>query len=332
MTRKYHQPSSSNQIFSSVLKKSFYDYLQYLTTFGYRSETPRPTLAAFEQYLIEQNVRRWRDVTSEIIQQWQSWMGPTSEYQTRYRLVMLDGFFRFLLGQEAIQSSPMPEIPPYHRHSKPPYVFSREDIKRLLNAAARLPDHHKMPYRGPTYRMVFLLLYTLGLRISEALNLRIRDIDFVEDSITIVNTKFNKGRVLPFGPNIKAVLTKYLNEHPLLVFAVNDAYIFQTASENVPHLYKQTCYDTLTKITKKLGIVNSAETRFPNLHSLRHSFAVHRMERWLREQIDIGLKLPLLSAFMGHVNIEATQIYLSMTPERLRLIGERFEDAYGKEG
>jgi len=61
----------------------------------------------------------------------------------------------------------------------------------------------------------------------------------------------------------------------------------------------------------------------------RHSFAVHRVERWHREGTDLGTRLPLLSAFMGHADVADTQVYLTMTPERLRLAGERFEREYG---
>ena len=57
---------------------------------------------------------------------------------------------------------------------------------------------------------------------------------------------------------------------------------------------------------------------------------MHRIERWHRERADLGAKLPLLSAFMGHVDIGSTQLYLTMTPERLRLIGDAFELAFGK--
>jgi integrase len=95
---------------------------------------------------------------------------------------------------------------------------------------------------------------------------------------------------------------------------------------------QDSAYRTLQKIVGHLGLTTPAEVRPPNLHSFRHSFAVHRVEQWLRECARVEAKLPLLSAFMGHVDAAATQAYLTMTPERLGLIGDRFEAAVGKEG
>ena len=80
----------------------------------------------------------------------------------------------------------------------------------------------------------------------------------------------------------------------------------------------------------QLGVKVPVETRLPSLHSFRHSFAVHRVEQWLQEGTNVDTKLPLLSAFLGHVDAAATQIYLTMTPHRLELIGERFEAAAGR--
>jgi site-specific recombinase XerD len=86
---------------------------------------------------------------------------------------------------------------------------------------------------------------------------------------------------------------------------------------------------TIEKIVAALGIVAPPETRRPGLHSFRHSFAVHRVERWHREGADLSVKLPLLSAFLGHRDLASTQVYLTMTPERLRLVGESFERMFG---
>ena len=88
---------------------------------------------------------------------------------------------------------------------------------------------------------------------------------------------------------------------------------------------------TIEKLISEVGIVAPPETQRPRLHSFRHSFAVHRVERWHREGADLGVKLPLLSAFLGHRDLASTQVYLTMTPERLRLVGEAFERMFGVE-
>ena len=243
--------------------------------------------------------------------------------------MVLRGYFNYLLARGDITSSPMPELPGCRRRSRPPYIFRREEISAILTVAAELPDDRLLPYRGATYRTVFLMLYTLGLRIGEALGLRLRDLDFVESSVTIVDTKFNKGRVLPMGPKMAAALEDYIDQHPLLKSRGKDAFLFPSDSHRTPHLQTNSCFCLLKRLAGQLGISAPPETRFPNLHSFRHSFAVHRVERWYREGTDLAAKLPLLSAFMGHADVADTQVYLTMTPERLRLANERFEREYG---
>ena len=316
--------------FSGALASHFTDYLDHVNALGRSPRNKNWLMKSFERYLRQHNINDLKQIDASVVTAWNDWLGQTSEHQKHFRLVGLKNFFDFLFGQQRILVSPIPQLPPTRRRrSLPPFIFSREEIKSILTAAEKLPDHRSMPHRGATYKMVFLFLYTLGLRISEALNLRLADIDFVQDSVTIRNTKFHKGRVLPFGPRFKSALQHYITEHPLLIKASAKDFLFPTQSYRTPRLVKDTCYLTLRRILRELSISPSATTRLPGLHSFRHCFAVHRLENWMREGKDVGTKLPLLSAFLGHVDVAATQVYLTMTPERLAMLGERFEKAFG---
>jgi len=315
--------------FSGALAFHFTDYLDHVGALGKSLRLKICHLKSFERYLRQHNIHDLKQIDASVITAWNDRAGQTSESQKRRKLVCLKKFFDFLLGQKRILVSPIPPIPPYNNRYPLPYVFSREEIRKILAAAEKLPDHLSMPYRGPTYRMVFLSLYTFGLRISEALNLKLADIDFVQDSITVRDTKFYKGRVLPFGPRFKSTLQRYINGHPLLIKTSPEDFLFPTRSSRTLRLDKASCYRNLNLIIKEMSITPPAATSAPNLHSFRHSFAVHRLENWMREGADIGVKLPLLSAFLGHVDVVSTQVYLTMTPERLAMLGKRFEKAFG---
>lgn len=316
--------------FSGELEHHFLDLLEYEKALGKSHQSQSWCLESFERYLRLRNIADLNQIDSSLVAEWNNWHGQTSDYQKRARLVRLKQFFDFLLDQERIKTSPIPQLPPHRRRSLRPYIFSREEVKSILDAAENLPDHHLMPRRGPTYRMVFLMLYALGLRASEALKLRLEDIDFVQDTLTIHHTKFHKGRVLPFGPRFKAALQRHIKDHPLLRKVPATTFLFPTHSHRTPRLMRDSCYRTLRHILEELDIKAPAETLAPSPHSFRHSFAVHRVEKWMRDGYDVGIKLPLLSAFLGHIDVAATQIYLTMTPERLMLLGNLFEKAFGK--
>lgn len=317
--------------FSGPLGPSCLAYLDFLAALGKRSVNHRCYLMCFERVLRQHNVTTWSQVDQAFITTYLQERKIPSAFQHRCWLLVLEDFFRFLIDRGEVTCSPVPPPGPHRRRSLPPRIFSNDEVRSILAEAGKLPDHRLMPFRGQTYRMLFLTLYTLGLRISEALNLRLGDLDFTQHSLTIGQTKFYKGRVLPFGPRYEAALHAYIDANPLLRIGGRDAFLFPTDSQRTPHLVKSTTLRVFHKIVDQLGITTPMETRPPNLHSFRHSFAVHWMERWLRAGADVQAKLPLLSAFLGHGNVAATQVYLTMTPERLSLICKRFEDSVRKE-
>ncbi len=317
--------------FSGPLGASCLAYLDFLSSLGRRCANHRYDLIAFERFLRRSNLNAWPQVRRPHVEQWVRERKPASDYRRRCWLLVVEDLFRFLVNRGEVGTSPVPPPGPHRRRSLQPRIFSRNEIQSILEEADKQPDHRLMPFRGQTYRMYFLTLYTLGLRGGEAINLRLGDLDFVQHSLTIGQTKFYKGRVLPIGPRFESALRRYMDEHPLLRGCGRNAFLFPTDSHRTSHLAKDSAFRMLRKIVGRLGITTPPETRPPCLHSFRHSFAVHWMEQWLREGADVQTKLPLLSAFLGHVDAAATQVYLTMTPSRLELIGKRFENSVRKE-
>ena len=320
----------ANYPFSGALGPAFLAYFDFLAALGKQYVNHRVYLTSFERFLRENNVSDWEQVDRIFIEEWLRKRKPASGYQRRCLLLVLKDLFQFLVNRGDLKYSPVPPPGQHRRRSLSPYVFSLAEVRAILDEAGKLHDHRLMPFRGRTYRMLFLTLYTLGLRISEALNLRLGDIDFTQHCLTIGQTKFYKGRVLPFGPRFEVTIREYMNIHPMLRNGERNTFLFPTDTERTPRLMGDSAIKTLRRIVNQLGTITPLETRNPNLHSFRHSFAVHRVEQWLREGINVDSKLPLLSAFLGHVDAAATQVYLTMTPQRLALIGELFETAVGR--
>lgn len=319
----------ANVPFTGPFGEQFRRHLEHRRALGIDEGSHEVYLASFERFLRDRKVTDLAAVSWETVDDWHRWIGQTSEHNHRYRSLVLGKFFDFLVDHSVLVRSPVPELLPHARRRTAPRIYTHDEVRRILDAAAALPAHRLLPHRGPTYRLFFLLLYALGLRRTEALNVRLNDIDFEQRSLTIRDGKFHKGRVLPFGPNLGAQLQQYIEENPLLRGAARDAFLFPTASHRTPRLSSKAVDMTLASLLDELKIEARQETRPPGHHAFRHSFAVHRLERWHRDGADIAVKLPLLSAFLGHVDLASTQVYLTMTPERLRLVGESFERAFG---
>lgn len=176
-------------------------------------------------------------------------------------------------------------------------------------------------------RTVFLLLYGAGLRRQEALNLEWADVDWNASLLTIRRTKFLKTRLVPFGPQLGRVLAAYKQAQVRKMAGP----IFTTRTG--VRIDPQVIQKYFRFICKRAKVFRTDSTRFqPRLHDLRHTFAVHRLISWYRQGADVQKLLPQLSTYLGHVCIEHTQVYLTMTPPLLNEAGKRFGQYAGQEG
>jgi integrase len=204
-----------------------------------------------------------------------------------------------------------------------PFLFDPAQARRLLNAAAALPDGPRAPARGPTYHAIFALCYGLGLRAGEACGLRLGDVDAGRSLLIVRGGKFGKHRLVPHGPRIAALVAGQVARRaragemnaqaPLFTFDGRRSVHPGTASQAFHHLV------TALELPVPDGVSP------PRLHDLRHSFAVGCLLRWYREGTDPSARLCQLSTFMGHVEPRSTSVYLTMTPPLLAEASRRFE-------
>ena len=235
----------------------------------------------------------------------------------------LAGFYRYAIARGYAIRSPLPDrvpMPP----SAPPYIYSREELQRLFDC---IDNCRRTPvqFDADTFRMLLLLLYGAGLRIGEARHLSLADVDLATAILTVRDTKFYKSRLVPVGPQLANALKIYaaLRANRPTPEGRDSAFL---ANRDGTPVAKGTVHYAFAKLRRTAGIhgTNGAR-RSPCLHSLRHTFAVHRLTDWYRQGADVQRLLPRLSTYLGHASVEGTQVYLSMTPELLQQASLRFE-------
>jgi len=160
-----------------------------------------------------------------------------------------------------------------------------------------------------------------GLRICEALGLTVDDVDLDDSILTIRSTKFGKSRLVPLHTTTLEVLVDYR--------ACREQFL---VGRQVPHWFvnshgERLGYDCVLHAFHRLtaGLPSQPGRSRPRLHDLRHRFALSTIIHWYRDGQDVQRRLPVLSAFLGHVQVSDTYWYLSACPELLGAAKERLE-------
>jgi len=250
--------------------------------------------------------------------------GPITRYW-HLKHGTLRGFFKYAVTRGYLFTSPLPATVPKPPARFVPHIYSREELRRLLDGTASYQKHKTRIVMEPhTFRAILLLLYGAALRVSEALSLNLADVDLEEAVIVIRDTKFYKTRLVPLGNDLNAVMTKYVKQRKRDGhLQSNNAPFFVTRlGARIPSRLLRHAFQRL-RIHSGVHRQDNPQCQ-PRLHDLRHAAAVHRLTAWYREGKDVQRLLPLLSTYLGHVDIASTQLYLTMTPELLHEASQRF--------
>jgi integrase/recombinase XerD len=263
------------------------------------------------------------DVRTEQVDAFLAGTGPITGYwHTKYRALF--GFYSYALSRGHVTKIPLPAQRPKPAPPFVPYVYSREELRRLLDAAGCY-QRGESSLDPVTFRTILLLLYGTGLRDGEVIRLDRADVDLDNGLLTVRLTKFHKSRLVPFGPQVCQVLTEYADSHPAPIARPGEGDPFFTARQGT-RIVQNTLQAHFRRVRAQAGIRRSGGPRSqPRLHDLRHAFAVHRLTSWYQQGADVQKLLPQLSVYLGHAHLADTQAYLSMTPELLREASARFE-------
>lgn len=298
-------------------------YLSYRTTLGWRCNLESGYLGSFGRFIgADADIA---DVSIKRVQAFLAGTGPvTSTWHTKH--TTLRSFYRYAVSRGYVAACPLPTAVPKRPPRFVPYIYSHEELRRLLRAADSVRRRSDCCLKPITMRTIILLLYGAGLRLQEALDLNGTNVDLDGSLLTIHQSKFSKTRLVPIGPQLRQALTLY----PRAQAGEKDAAFFTTRAS--ARIRKEVVQEYFRILCRSARICrNGGAGEQPRLHDLRHTFAVHRLTSWYQHGADVQKLLPHLSTYLGHVDIGSTQVYLTMPPELLNEAGNRFE-RYAVEG
>lgn len=309
--------------FKSILADDIQRFLNYKRALGRRFENEEKTLRIFDLYLVDQEVEHINGVTPEFIDRFLASRHRVRARSYNHLLCTVRRLFDWMKNQDHITESPVHARPRRETSPRIPFIFDLPTARRLLEMARHLPDNSRAQRRGDIYHTIFAILYGLGLRVGEVCHLRFGDLDLDRQLLEIRATKFNKNRLVPFGPRMEMTLRKYLDSRDSRNQFASDTPVFSFT--NQLEIHPGTVSQTFHHLVPKLRIELPIGVSPPRLHDLRHSFAVGTLLRWYRDGVDPGAGLLALATFLGHVDVSSTATYLRITKPLLREANRRFE-------
>lgn len=260
-------------------------------------------------------------VRTRTVLEWAAQAPSRSQCRERLHVVR-----RFALHMQAEHEGY--EIPPagafgsLSRQRRMPCVYTAEDVQRLLQAAAQLTPRTSL--RPKTYVALLSLLFSTGLRISEALALDLDDI--TPDGLVVRQTKFHKSRLVPLHPTANTGLAHYVAQRRSV--RGSDASLFVSLWGT--RLSYSTARNTFVQIARAAGLRRGPGTPGPRLHDARHTFAVRALEASGGDDSEIARHVLALSTYLGHAHPSDTYWYLHATPVLLQRIADTAENLFQK--
>lgn len=200
------------------------------------------------------------------------------------------------------------EVPPRHlfgpsKEPYPPFIYSAEQISKLLVAAGRLPGK----LRPHTYQTLLALLACTGLRVSEALRLKVAEVDLQQGLLQVREGKFGQSRWVPLHPSALRPLQAYQRQRQRY-FPLADHFF---TSESGARLAYSTVHLVFSRLRQKIDHAG----RLPRIHDLRHTHACRVLQRWQASRRGAGNRALILSRYLGHLHLRDTYWYLHALPE-----------------
>ncbi|MDD6616249.1 MAG: site-specific tyrosine recombinase XerD [Lachnospiraceae bacterium] len=265
-------------------------------------------LKKLEHYLDVQSIACAEEITPDHLNRYLSFLdnqGMSISTVSR-NVVSMKAYFHYLFSQGKLKTDPAREIKAPHIDRKMPEILSREEVVRLLEQPSQ--DTAK----GRRDRAMLELLYATGLRVSELITVKYRDVNMRTNYI--ICRDVGKERMIPFGSSARTAMEVYMQDgRDELLKGTESDYLFVNCSGGV--MSRQGFWKLIKQYARKAGIYMEITP-----HTLRHSFAAHLVEN--------GADLKVVQEMMGHSDISTTQMYVNLNMDHVRRVYQESHPRY----
>ncbi len=286
------------------------DFIDMKRSLGFKYEKPERILLGFDRFTRERGETEI-GISKELADKWCEPRNNESDRYRYYRCVCISQFSSYLCNL-GIRSY-VPRLPRI-QSTFTPYIYSKKEMTAIFNAADGLliskRNMNSIIFIVPTLLRV---LYGTGIRIGEALSLQNKDINLSENYIMVKDSKNGKQRIIPITESLSAVCKDYLNHRkrlPVMQSGDTPFFISLNGSATNPHIFHIWYFRI---VLRAAGIPYIGNYRGPRIHDIRHASACHALANMVESGVDLYTSLPILSTYLGHQSLSATNGYVRLT-------------------
>ena len=293
------------------------EFIRYKRALGYSyGKNMVCRLAEMNRFLLQNRLISEIAIPESAFNLWISLRNNETTSNQEKRYTAIHGFAKFLI-QNGYQNIFDSDNPVCKHNDFVPYIYSKEEISKLFEVSDSFKTE-SMAYiyrHGAMLPVILRLLYSTGMRISEVLALKLKDVEWKSGRINIRDGKNHVNRMISVSASMKHVLDEYRKK---ISFFSNEDFLFH-GRDNRPYSYGIVHY-VFRQVLKAAGIVPRASGKYPRIHDLRHGFAILALEQMELQGYDMYTSLPLLSKYLGHKTIVETEHYVRLTKSSLSKI------------
>jgi integrase len=303
--------------FNSVFKDEIHKYLDDKQRSGFDSNHFRSNLIGFDRFCDDMGL------TEPIFTSHQAalWIEKRKSecHTTHYSRINATKHFLRYLSIKGYDVFPVKDIK-YKGTDFVPHIYTTDETQRYF-AAVDNCSSRRNKYDAIQYPVLFRIMYCCGTRINETLGIRRKDVDLEKGIILLNEAKNNKQRYVVAGDDLKQLINAYANK---CFYRLNDEdYIFVNA--NGGRLDAKTVYEKHRDFLLQAGIPFLGNNKGPRIHDWRHTMAVYSFKQLTDSGLDMYVALPILSAYLGHKTILATEHYVRLTLQLFPYFEEKFK-------
>ena len=305
---------------SGIFKEQAENFITFKRNLGFKYQSEEKVMSRFcrfGQYYDLPEIC----ITNELAEDWIAPRTGEACKSRAHRLTCVKQFGEYLdtLGYEVYF---LPEQHGMRKASFVPYIFTHEQIQALFEAVDNTKFADDRRSIQNSLPVIFRILYGCGLRVSESLKLQVQDVNLTDGILTIKDAKLDRDRLIPMSKSLTDICQKYADK---IWWDKDTDYFFMAPDHTM--ISPNTIYGKFRIYLNNMGISHGGKGQGPRLHDLRHTFAVHVLQKWVTDGNDLTAMLPMLSTYMGHKSVNATSRYLRLTaevyPELLNTIEEK---------